>query len=616
MPSSRRNSEKYLAIETAGGPLWHPKENMIVFAYDAPGMYQVYSVPIKKGLTFWPTRMTFEEDRCTAPRYLPDGGVVFSRDRGGNENFQIGHIGNDYDLKWLTSDLEAKHRINAVGEKRLYYMANIDDKSRLDIYYHEHPVLENEGVKIFEPEEGIVSVDTLSDDENKIVLHRFRGNVDHELLLWEDGDVSSITGELQSDITERWNAIRFVDSETLLVATDYGSDLNRLALLGLNGDFQQIVQIEEKLEHPMEEAVYVKQSATTFFFNNQEGYSSLYAGEFKRDGVEGLREIELPIDGTIVSGDARSFSFSASLSPEGARLAVTLSSPTEATNIWVCDTEVGGWWKATDVSLAGLNPKNFVDATHHRFESFDGLSVPYFKYVPRGHRPDEGWPALFIIHGGPESQIRPSFQPVIQFYLSAGYAVVTPNIRGSTGYGRMYMDLDNVEKRLDSIEDIKSLATRIEASDGDIDGTRLVVYGGSYGGFAVLSSITEHPDIWKAGVDIVGISNFVTFLKNTADWRRPLREAEYGSLSEDRATLERISPINQVDRISCPLFIIQGDNDERVPLSESIQIYEQVKSKGIPVKMLRFSDEGHGLAKLANRIQAYCQVLEWLDEVA
>ena len=143
----------------------------------------------------------------------------------------------------------------------------------------------------------------------------------------------------------------------------------------------------------------------------------------------------------------------------------------------------------------------------------------------------------------------------------------------------------------------------------------MVIYGGSYGGFAVLSAMTEHPELWKAGVDLVGISNFVTFLQNTAAWRRPLREAEYGSLEHDMETLVRVSPIHKIDRIQAPLMIIQGDNDERVPLSESIQMYEKLKEKGLEVELMRFADEGHGLAKLKNKVKAYSEVMKWLKEI-
>ncbi|MFX0094633.1 MAG: alpha/beta hydrolase family protein, partial [Candidatus Hodarchaeota archaeon] len=205
--------------------------------------------------------------------------------------------------------------------------------------------------------------------------------------------------------------------------------------------------------------------------------------------------------------------------------------------------------------------------------------------------------------------------PNIQFFLSAGLAVIAPNIRGSSGYGRRYLDLDNKEKRLDSIKDIKQLALHIKENDLEIDSEKLIIYGGSYGGFAVLSAMTEHPELWSAGVDIVGISNFVTYMKNTAPWRRKLREVEYGSLEEDLETLKRISPINQIDHISAPLFIIHGDNDERVPVSETIQIYEKLKEKRLDVELLRFTDEGHGITKLENKIKAFSQLIKWLKRI-
>jgi len=321
------------------------------------------------------------------------------------------------------------------------------------------------------------------------------------------------------------------------------------------------------------------------------------------------------VGSVISSGDQRSFLNAMHLSPNHDFLATTISSAISPINIWIIDLEDFSSWKATSSNTAGLNSESFVNASLHNFLSFDSLPIPYFRYIPKESRPEKGWPALLLIHGGPEAQMLPDFYPMLQYYLSVGFAVITPNIRGSTGYGRSYMDADNVEKRLDSILDIKQLALHVRQNEKEIDGDRLVIYGGSYGGFAVLSAMTEHPELWKAGVDIVGISNFVTFLENTAPWRRELREAEYGSLEHDRELLESISPNNKIDRISAPLFIIQGDNDQRVPLSESIQIYESLKEKGLEVELMRFADEGHGLAKLENRIKAYTRVVEWLKEI-
>ena len=200
-----------------------------------------------------------------------------------------------------------------------------------------------------------------------------------------------------------------------------------------------------------------------------------------------------------------------------------------------------------------------------------------------------------------------------QYFLNNGYAVFEPNVRGSSGYGKAYAGLDDVRNRMDSVKDIRAGVEWLH-DHPDADNDRIVAYGGSYGGFMVLSSLTEYPDLWAAGIDVVGIANFVTFLENTSDWRRSLREAEYGSLDEDREFLEEISPTNNIEHIDSPLFVLHGENDPRVPVSEAEQIVEDAREQGVPVRELIFPDEGHGFAKLENRIEAYSAVVEFLDE--
>ena len=464
-----------------------------------------------------------------------------------------------------------------------------------------------------------MQVSGVSPDDDKVLLTQFFGNMDQHLLLLDtsSGKVLDQTAAISGNKQVRWEVVRWHDPENILVNTDYKADFKRLAIISTSGGFTPLDNLSERVKFEIENFTYSKDSSWTYFVENQEGYSTVHRAKFSKDAASDFETLKLPLRGVIPFGDARSWSKSAGLrlSKDEYLLAVTVSSGIQPTNVWILNIKDMSNWRANEVSIAGLDPSSFVDSTLHRFKSFDELSVPYFRYIPQDARPSEGWPALLIIHGGPEAQIRPDFSPIIQFYLSAGFAVITPNIRGSAGYGRKYLDLDNVEKRLDSIMDIKHLALHLKSEDQEIDGDRLVVYGGSYGGFAVLSAMTEHPELWKAGVDIVGISNFVTFLQNTADWRRSLREAEYGSLEHDMDTLVKVSPIHKIDRISAPLFIIQGDNDERVPLSESIQMFEKLKEKGLPVKMLRFADEGHGLAKLKNRITAYSEVVTWLEEI-
>lgn len=609
--------EDYLAIETAGGATWHPDGKHIAFTSNATGLYQIYTCNIEKNKILPRTQLTDEEDRCTDPLYLSDGTLIFTRDRGGDENFQIGLIKEDGSLCWLTSVLEVKHRISRVSDSYLYFSANLTDRARLDVYRWRIPLLDNEPELMHEPEQGIIKVAGVSSDESKVLMIQYLGNMDQHLLLLDinSGNVLDLTAAISGNQSVRWEVVRWLDPDNILVNTDYKADFKRLAIITTSGDFTPLDNLLEDVRFEIEKYTHAKDSIWTYFVENQEGYSTIHRAKFSKDGVNDFETIEFPLRGVIPAGDARSWNAGLSLSDDEHMLAVTVSSGIQPTNVWILSIKDMSNWRTNEVSTAGLDSSSFVESTLHRFDSFDGLSVPYFRYVPQGETPPDGWPALLIIHGGPEAQIRPDFNPVIQFYLSSGYAIITPNIRGSAGYGRTYLDLDNVEKRLDSIMDIKHLALHLNSEVDEIDGNRLVVYGGSYGGFAVLSAMTEHPELWKAGVDIVGISDFVTFLKNTAAWRRSLREAEYGSLEHDLETLEMVSPIHKIDNISAPLFIIQGDNDERVPLSESIQMYEKLKEKGLSVKLLRFADEGHGLAKLENRIKAYSEVVAWLNDI-
>jgi dipeptidyl aminopeptidase/acylaminoacyl peptidase len=615
--TSQNRFEDYLAVESAGGATWHPDGKSIAFTSNASGVFQIYICDIEKGKTLPRKQLTNEEDRCTNPRYLSDGTLIFTRDRGGDENFQFGLIDHEESLHWVTSNLEAKHRILSTSNDYLYFIANLTDRARLDCYRWKIPLKGNEPELIYKPETGIIYQAACSPDESQLLLVLYLGNMEQQIILLDlnSNQISNLTEIICGSQQVRWEVIRWLDKTNVLVLTDYNMEFKHPAIISTSGNFRPLDEVSEKLNFGIEAYTNSADSIWTYFAENQEGYSTLHRAKFTADGFTDFETLQFPLRGVIVEGDARSWSKGLLLSRDEHLLATTISSGVQPTTVWILSIKEMTNWKAVEVNMAGLDPSIFVESTLHRFDSFDGLSVPYFRYIPQGEMPEGGWPTLLVIHGGPEAQIRPSFIPEIQFYLSSGFAIVTPNIRGSTGYGRSYMDLDNVEKRLDSILDIKHMALHLKNDDEVINGNRLVVYGGSYGGFAVLSAMTEYPELWKAGVDIVGISNFVTFLQNTAAWRRSLREGEYGSLEHDMETLIKISPIHKIERISAPLFIIQGDNDERVPLSESIQMHNKLKEKGLPVRLLRFADEGHGLAKLKNRIEAYTTVVSWLKEI-
>lgn len=610
--------ERYLAIETAGGPSWHPDGKQIAFASNMTGHYQVYACAVTKGKVQPYKQLTNEKDRCTNPHYLSDNTLIFTRDHGGNENFQFGLIDEDKNLHWLTSNLKSKHSLSLITESYVYFTANLLDRSRLDVYRWRVPLKGHQPELVFKPERGMIDVSGASSNEDKILMTQYIGNMEQIILLLDidSGKAENLIRAVSGNQPTRWEVIRWLDSDHILTNTDHESDMKRLGILNLSGEFRPFAELKDSVTFEVEsEYAFSTDSIWTYFVENQEGYSTVHRAKFSKGIISEVETLPFPLRGVIPSGDARSWNHGLSLSVDEHQLAVTLSSGIQPTSVWIVDIKDMSIWRAHESNIAGLDPSTFVEPTLHRFKSFDGLSVPYFRYIPDGVQPMQGWPAIVMIHGGPESQIRPDFNPVIQFYISAGYAIVTPNIRGSDGYGRKYLNLDNLEKRLDSIMDVRHLVLHIKDEDKEIDGNRIVAYGGSYGGFAVLSAMTEHPDLWKAGIDIVGISDFVTFLQNTAPWRRSLREAEYGSLEHHIEILRRISPIRRIDRIRAPLFIIQGDNDERVPLSESIQMYEKLRDRGLSVRLLRFADEGHGLAKLENQIKAHTEVLRWLSQI-
>eukprot|EP01063_Lacrimia_lanifica_P026953 TRINITY_DN371_c0_g1_i19.p1 TRINITY_DN371_c0_g1~~TRINITY_DN371_c0_g1_i19.p1 ORF type:complete len:319 (+),score=55.38 TRINITY_DN371_c0_g1_i19:2339-3295(+) len=269
----------------------------------------------------------------------------------------------------------------------------------------------------------------------------------------------------------------------------------------------------------------------------------------------------------------------------------------------------------TESEVGGLDPSTFTEPVLVHYTSFDGLVVPAFVYAPR-RRVDEGpIPVVVHPHGGPEGQHRPKFNPFYQ-YLTAelGICVIDPNVRGSSGYGKEYVSMDNGRRREDSVKDIGALLDWIGGEEArarfNLDASRVGVWGGSYGGYMTLASLVHYPQRLRCGIDMVGISNFVTFLENTKGYRRDLRRVKYGDERdpEMRAFLESISPSRNADRIRSPLFIVQGANDPRVPRSEAEQIHECVAKSGVPVWYMLAEDEGHGFRKKDN-IDAYQEAM-------
>jgi dipeptidyl aminopeptidase/acylaminoacyl peptidase len=588
--------ERYLNVRSAYGASLAP-DGTVAFLMDTTGTPQVWTLD-EPGA--WPEQRTFYEERVTFCSYSPTRTeLVFGMDEGGNEREQLHRLDPDGAVVDLTRHPDAKHYWGgwSTDGDRFAFASNRRDESVFDIYVQDRDAVGEDADPVFEGD-GIYSVGGFSPDDRHLVLLESHSNFDADVhvLDTETGERTHLTPH-EGDI--RYGGIEWGPDGALYVVTDDGTDLLYLARLGLDGDLEPVVRDEE---WNVDGVAIDQETGRLVYSRNVDGYTDLTVGELSGPtSVEAFPAPDLP------EGVAGGVSFG----PDGERFACSASGSTTNTNAYVVDVETGETERWTRASTASLDPGTFRPRDLVHFESFDGLEVPAYLSLPAGV-PEGGAPVVVDVHGGPESQRRPSFGALGQYFLANGYAMFEPNVRGSTGYGKAYSRLDDVEKRMDSVADLKAGAEFLREHP-EVDGDRIVVMGGSYGGFMVLAALTEYPDLWAAGVDVVGIANFVTFLENTGSWRREHREAEYGSLAEDREFLESISPLHRADRIRAPLFVIHGANDPRVPVGEAEQIAEAA-SEHVPVEKLIFEDEGHGLSKRENRIEAYTRVVAFLDE--
>jgi dipeptidyl aminopeptidase/acylaminoacyl peptidase len=355
---------------------------------------------------------------------------------------------------------------------------------------------------------------------------------------------------------------------------------------------------------------------TLLVVENRNGASAMRL--FDARDLRDLGEVEIAEPGVVDPYVAAPPKFH----PDGTRVFHSLTTPRRAADVWVTaavprqHADCPAPRRLTD-SPAPVPPGNLSTLETAEVTAFDGETIPLFFFVPASSAAGEARagrkPVVVIVHGGPEAQATQMFNPVAQALASSGYGVVVPNVRGSTGYGKRYAGLDDRTRRLDSVRDLASVHAWLEGAGFDPE--RAALWGGSYGGYMVLAGLAFQPELWAAGVDIVGISDLVTFLEHTADYRRAHREREYGSLIDDREFLERASPLRSADRIRAPLFVIHGRNDPRVPVGEAEQLVARLAARGVRCELEIYEDEGHGLARLPNRIDAYTKALAFLDSV-
>ncbi len=576
----RYDFARFLNVRTAYAASPNPDGSRVAFLHDVTGVPQVWSVASTGG---WPEQVTFFGERVSALEYSPSGEwVLFGMDSGGNERqglYVASPSGEE--VVPLETEPDVIHSWGAWSPdgKQVAFASNRRDQRYFDVYVRP---LDGDSRMALQ-QDGTNSAVAWSPEGRYLVIARANTNLDNDLYLLDlrSGEVELLTPHEGEAL---FYSAHFAGDDALLLISNLDREFAAPARLDLRSRRMSFLQ---DTEWDAEALTCSPDGRVVAYTLNEDGYSRLY---LSRDGAQ-IEVSGLP-DGVVAD---------MSLSRDGSSLVLTLTGPTLNANVWAVDTSSGRVRRVTRASRAGIPDDALSEPGLVRFTSFDGLSVPAFLYTPRDAAPP--LPVVVHVHGGPESQARPAFNPTIQYLAHRGFGVLVPNVRGSTGYGKAYTHLDDVRRRMDSVADLAA-AVRWLKESGTAAPDRIAVMGGSYGGFMTLAALTTYPDLWAAGVDTVGIANFVTFLENTGPWRRRLREAEYGSLEHDREFLESISPINHVDRITAPLLVIHGANDPRVPVGEAEQIVEGLRAGGREVEYLRYEDEGHGIVRLPNRISS------------
>ncbi|HEX7860916.1 MAG TPA: S9 family peptidase [Verrucomicrobiae bacterium] len=595
----RESASRYLDFRAAAFQSWHPKLRSMLITTRFGEAPQIHEVATAGGAR---RQLTFLPEPVASASYQPKEGkyLVFSQDKGGGEFFQFYRFEPADGRVTLLTDGKSRNTGArwSTGGTWLAYSSTRRNGRDTDIWMMD-PAQPNSDRLLVELSGGGWSVADWSEDDQQLAVLEYVSI--NESYIWivdvKSGDRNRITVKTKEKVA--YNGALFSrDGNHIYTASDLGSEFTRLGRVEIkNGKFTPLVR---DLNWDVTSFDLSPDGKTLAFVTNEDGVSILRIADARTGKIRVTSDMPKGVIGGLEwHEDSRHVGFSFS----------SARSSGDAYSLDVRKRKIERW---TFSETSGLNPATFVEPELVKMKSFDGVQISAFVYRPDPKKFPGKRPVLLQIHGGPESQFRPSFGARNNYFINEmGIAIVVPNVRGSAGYGKTFLALDNGMKREDSVKDIGTVLDFI-GKDPVLDKDRVVVIGGSYGGYMVLASMIHFADRIRAGIDIVGISNFLTFLKNTQDYRRDLRRVEYGDERnpEMHAFLDRISPSNNAKKIQDPLFVVQGKNDPRVPVTESEQMVKAVRENGRDVWYLMAEDEGHGFAKKRNQdIQFLCTIM-------
>jgi dipeptidyl aminopeptidase/acylaminoacyl peptidase len=598
--------DQYQNVRTASFADWDATGKGILISTRFGNVAQIHYIAQPGG---YRQQVTFEREPIGSASVCPDPdkkGFLFAADVGGNENYQLYYFDQITGRKQLLTNGKSRHGSliwNDKGDK-FAYTGNQRSTGDLDIYVASLGSPASARM-VFQGKGGGWRVADWSKDEQQMLVQEYISVNESKMYVLETAS-GKLTQLNPSTKQIAYGETRFSkDGKGIFFVSDEDTEFQQLRFY----DFatRKISSLTGPISWDVEGFDLSEDGKQLIFNTNEGGYSKLYL----MDAATRQYKVIPNLPNGVIGG--------LTFNRDNRRVALTINAPTVPSDVFVLDIQTNAVERWTFSETGGLNAATFVEPTLIEYPTFDKVNgkprmTPSFLYTPKNAAGKI--PVVISIHGGPEGQSLPTFNSLIQFWVNEmKIAVLVPNVRGSTGYGKTYVKLDNGFLRENSVKDIGSLLDWVQKQP-NLDPGRVAVYGGSYGGYMSLASMTNYNARFKCGIDLFGISNFVTFLKNTSAYRQDLRRVEYGDERDPKMNAHqvKISPLTNIKNITKPMLIYQGKNDPRVPLSESEQMVDALKQNQVPVWYIMAKDEGHGITKKANRDQVNAAMAEFLEK--
>jgi dipeptidyl aminopeptidase/acylaminoacyl peptidase len=595
-PELARRIESLMDVRSPGIGRLTPDGKAMFFSWTITGIGQIWRVD---GPRHFPQQMTGGEDSTQLATITPDGRtLVIQRDRKGEENpglYLQAVSGGPLEVVQHTRGVQTHFEVVSSDSRFVYFTSN-DRKADAYVVYR-WDIAKKEKQVAFDKQDGLWHVSDIRDD-GRLLLRRETGSLTAEYYEWDPAK-QALTPLLGVGETEEYDARYGAREGELVVLTNKLGEFRRLY------DFAggKLTPIGDDVKYDVDGFDVDRKRARILYTINEGGFTRPHALDAKT-----LKPIKLP-----AFPDADHVTFGPT-TPDARFTTIGVDDGRRPVQGYVVDWTSGRLeaWHAP--STPEIDTAKFARVSLESYPARDGTKIPTLVRRPERCSPGP-CPVVVAFHGGPESQARPGFSVGAQMFVDAGFVFVEPNVRGSDGYGKTWLHADDGPKRLAIITDIEDAATwaRTAFAAGG-KAPKVGVYGGSYGGYSVLMAMTMFAGAYDAGVDVVGISDLRTFLRNTAPYRRLLRISEYGDPERDAEALSKLSPMTYVDRVKSPLLILQGASDPRVPAGEAIQIHDAIERRGVACDLMIFPDEGHGAQKRENRVLMLGNAIGFLRE--